>query len=745
MADIWWEVYRKFFLNMKLKKKLLIGFLILSVPPIIMLGVAAIFFMPAGVIRNVFLLMDVLGIGVIILLAYIFSRNIARQILQLTAGAREIARGNLQYQLEVEESTDEIGELADATKKMVGALTDSLESTNSIIQGLGEALYITDENLVVTHFNPAAAKLLGYSQDEIIGKHCYDFTEYVGVEAACHTPNCSSKKVMKGEAETLTREVVLRSKNGEEIPVKISTSPLRDAEGNRIGAIKLATDLRALKEKEKQVKDALMKTEAIVTNLGVPLITIDNDFKILNFNPAAEELIGYSADEVVGKKHCYEVVPGPTCNTNNCTAKLVEEFGTVHYFDNRDTKKNGTIPVEISAGPFLDADGNSLGTVMTVADLREVKTKEKEIQAAKEYLENQVDRLLPVVAASAEGDLVHEITAERDDAFGALVNSFNSMLKGLRNLVAQVKDAVATVTTTSEQLASSGQEMNATTQEISSSIQQIAQGAQDQVRQMNMASREMKKIAEMSESIARGSQLAAEVAEKANTEAKKGGEAAKEAIKKMRESTEVVKQTAEAVKSLGDRSTKIVEITDLITNIAEQTNLLALNAAIEAARAGEHGRGFAVVAEEVRKLAEGSAKAAEQIGTLIREISADIGETVKSMDITSNEVTEASEVVNKALGALENILNSVEDLTSKVGEISAATEEQSMASEKVVKAIDDIAAAAEEAAASSEESNAAIEEQTASMEELSAAAQELANIASKLDELVGKFKIEKTE
>jgi methyl-accepting chemotaxis protein len=619
MADIWWEIYKKFFMNMRMKQKLLLGYLILALPPAFLLLVATLVFVPSGTFKNLFLLLDLLGMIAVIFIAYIFSRNLTIQISQLTSGAKEIARGNLHHKLEVEESADEIGELAQATKKMVGSLVDSLEATKSIINGIGEALYLTDENLVVTHWNPAATRLLGYSAEEIIGKHCYEFTDYVGIEAACHTPNCSSKKVMRGEADFLTREVVLRAKNGEEIPVKISTSPLKDAQGNCVGAIKLATDLRPVKEKEKEI-------------------------------------------------------------------------------------------IEV-----------------------------------KEYLERQVDRLLPVVTAAAEGDLTHEITAERDDAIGRLINGFNSMLASLRELIAEVKKAANTVATTSENLAATGEEMNATTQEISSSVQQIAQGAQEQVQQMNVASREMKKIAEMAQSIAKGAQAAAQVAEEANAKAQEGGEAAKQAIKKMRETTEVVDQTAAAIKELGERSRKIVEIVDLITNIAEQTNLLALNAAIEAARAGEHGRGFAVVAEEVRKLAEGSGKAAEQIGTIIREIQADVEESVKLMDASSKEVSDAAEVVNRALGALESILNSVEDLTSKVGEISAATDEQSMASEKVVKAIDDIAAAAEEAAAGSQQSSAATEEQTASMEEMTAAAQELADLASKLKEMVGKFKVEKED
>ena len=94
---------------------------------------------------------------------------------------------------------------------------------------------------------------------------------------------------------------------------------------------------------------------------------------------------------------------------------------------------------------------------------------------------------------------------------------------------------------------------------------------------------------------------------------------------------EVSQEVAQSVELLTERSQEIGKIVDLITGIAEQTNLLALNAAIEAARAGDAGRGFAVVAEEVRKLAEESAQAAEQIGALISEIQKNTGETSEAM------------------------------------------------------------------------------------------------------------------
>ena len=215
-------------------------------------------------------------------------------------------------------------------------------------------------------------------------------------------------------------------------------------------------------------------------------------------------------------------------------------------------------------------------------------------------------------------------------------------------------------------------------------------------------------------------------------------------VEKMSRIYETVTASSAVVKKLGERSEQISEIINVITGIADQTNLLALNAAIEAARAGEAGRGFAVVAEEVRKLAEGSAKAADQIGRLIKEIQKETMEAVNAMQAGSKEVTEGRDVITKAGDALAEIIKVVENTASMVEQISAASQQMSAGTKQVVKSVDDIASTAEEAASATEEASASTEEMTASMQEMSASAQELAEMAVNLRDVVGKFKVTET-
>ena len=349
--------------------------------------------------------------------------------------------------------------------------------------------------------------------------------------------------------------------------------------------------------------------------------------------------------------------------------------------------------------------------------------------------------LISVAGMVAKGDLTPKIDTSRNDEIGQLAKAFRTMVEGLQNVVKQVLLTAERVSSSSQQLSSSAEEMNATTQEVSSTVQQIAQGAEGTARQVEETSKTMEQMSASVGQVATGAQQAASASVQANQTAQRGSESSKEAVIKMNKIFQSVTNSAGVVKKLGERSEQISEIVNVITDIADQTNLLALNAAIEAARAGEAGRGFAVVAEEVRKLAEGSAKAADQIARLIKEIQRETTEAVAAIETGSKEVTEGREVITKSGEAFGEIAKAVENTASMVEQISAATEQMAAGTKQVVKSVDDIASTAEEAASATEETSASTEEMTAAMEELTASAQELSEMAIELRKLVGRFKL----
>lgn len=310
--------------------------------------------------------------------------------------------------------------------------------------------------------------------------------------------------------------------------------------------------------------------------------------------------------------------------------------------------------------------------------------------------------------------------------------------KGISKPIAAIAERLSA---SSQQLSATAQEMNATTEEVSSTVQQIAKGSEITAQKVEETSKVMEQMNASVSQVATGAQSAASTALQASQTAQKGGDAAKDAINKMTQIAAVVVTSADTIKKLSERSEQISEITDVITGIADQTNLLALNAAIEAARAGEQGRGFAVVAEEVRKLAEGSAKAADQIGKLVKDVQKETAQAVLGIEGLVKETGAVKDIAQRVAEDLDKIIKNAEGVASQAEQVSAATEQMSAGTKQVVKSVDEIAATAEEAASSTEEASASTQEMTASMEEMAASAQELSEMAIGLRDLVGKFKV----
>lgn len=498
---------------------------------------------------------------------------------------------------------------------------------------------------------------------------------------------------------------------------------------------------RSIKRMVNSITAALSESNKLLAGIGEPFRVVDRDFNVVKANPKMMEITGTSEGE---KIKCYQQLEGEYCHTENCTLRQVLAGNEMVKVEIDKTTRDGrVIPMLLTATPWRDEKGNVVGVIEFFVDITENKKLRKEQEEARQYLESQVDRILPAIEALANGDLSHgELEIIKDDAINKIAAAVNKANRNLKSMLLKLREAAIKLASTSEELAASSQEMNASTEQISQAVQQIAQGAQNTASQVDRGSRGIKRLSDIINSVAESAGVAAEIAKKAEESAKEGGKSAEAAARKMAAILEVTEDTTTKVRELGNRSKEISKIVEVISSIAEQTNLLALNAAIEAARAGEHGKGFAVVAEEVRKLAEDSSKAAEKIEDLIKEIQAEIDRAVQGMERGAIEVSEGSEVVNKALNALGGIVASVSEATTRMLEITKAAQEQKGISGEMVTIIEQVAAVAEETAAGAEEASAATEEQTASMEELTASAQELAKLANDLQEIVNSFKID---
>ena len=195
------------------------------------------------------------------------------------------------------------------------------------------------------------------------------------------------------------------------------------------------------------------------------------------------------------------------------------------------------------------------------------------------------------------------------------------------------------------------------------------------------------------------------------------------------------------VQTLTQYAEEINQIIELIKGLSGQTNLLALNAAIEAARAGESGRGFAVVAEEVRKLAENSSLAADDVTAKMESIRQQVHATHRANQELVGELAKITEAVGAVRTSLNAIAASSEETRRAAAEIVRLNQTASAGAQSVAGTSGHVASAAKQIAGLSEESAAAIEEQSANMEQIVAAAEQLSGLSAKMDGLVGKFKV----
>ena len=193
------------------------------------------------------------------------------------------------------------------------------------------------------------------------------------------------------------------------------------------------------------------------------------------------------------------------------------------------------------------------------------------------------------------------------------------------------------------------------------------------------------------------------------------------------------------VHQLEENAGKVESIIQLVGDIAAQTNLLALNASIEAARAGEHGKGFAVVAEEVRKLADESAKAVQGISELILAIQTDVKTVVQQMTNQVSFAVSEAKRVSETNAAVEGMSIKIHEMAESVVEISSLVEKQLTNIESTARQSQDVAAIAEETSAGAEEVRSATDEQARSIEEIDILAADLKHQSEDLFKVISQF------
>ena len=352
-----------------------------------------------------------------------------------------------------------------------------------------------------------------------------------------------------------------------------------------------------------------------------------------------------------------------------------------------------------------------------------------------------LDRLTNAAASLGEGDLrVTVPLAGLDEEYLVLATTFTRMADRLRRVVDDIQREAADIARAAESLNSAADQAASSTGQISSAMAGVARDAETQRRHIVASETVLGDVGNSAHTLNDVATRSRELGESIRSTSLRTRAGILQALEVLDRAKLVIDGSKGEVNGLELAFAEVVRFTSAIQAVADQTNLLALNAAIEAARAGEHGRGFAVVAEEVRKLAEESGEAADEVNAIVLAMRERIAATAKAFSQGIHELGDVGSVSRAAVAALEAVDDAVSGVNQVATSVSAAAASHAAAVSQLVTSLTAAGAQAETQASSSQEAAAAAEETAASAEQVAATAQQLATNASRLETLVVGFK-----
>ena len=378
---------------------------------------------------------------------------------------------------------------------------------------------------------------------------------------------------------------------------------------------------------------------------------------------------------------------------NKALDELVVDASAVHGQATADYVRTRAMYLGISAAAMLLA--LALGVVIMLRLTGRVKN-----------LEGQIENAARQLALNSRS------TLDGSDELARIGRSYNLLMDALDHAIGNIQKFTLRVNETVASVAS-----------IAAGINQ-ASITQTDAAQSTAAS--VEEVAVSVQLVAENSNHAAEISEAVLRKAQQSIDSLEETRAQFEAIAGTLNGAGDVTRKLADRSENISSIVNVIREIAEQTNLLALNAAIEAARAGEQGRGFAVVADEVRKLAERTATATQEIGQLLSGIQGEIGQVVVAMQQGQTQMNSGQEMVGAARQLVEEIGDEARSSAQNVHSIADSTREQGIAANAIAQRIEQIVQMADR-------NHSAISEAQSSVDQLT-------RMATELEGELGRFK-----
>jgi methyl-accepting chemotaxis protein len=340
----------------------------------------------------------------------------------------------------------------------------------------------------------------------------------------------------------------------------------------------------------------------------------------------------------------------------------------------------------------------------------------------------------------SHGDLQQRTEGDMPGEFRTLADAMNHATIALSRIASGAATTAEEVAQSASDLASASKQISASAGEVADAVEEVSHGAESQVAQLRQVNEALDGIRTRGDNLVGGAQEVHSLASAIEAEAQDKRVEIDRALKILFDVRTIVEQAAGQVRELNTTATDINKFVVSVSRIAEQTNLLSLNAAIEAARAGEAGRGFGVVASEVRKLADQTQAAADDVVKMTETVTMRVAATSKAMEQGVIQVGEIERVSRELDAALSTILAAAEKTRTAAAGVTTAATENARAVDSAAANLGLVARTAESHATAAMEVSASTEEQSAACEQMSMASTQLFHGSHVLRDLVGEQK-----
>ncbi|AFY82000.1 PAS domain S-box protein [Oscillatoria acuminata] len=607
-------------------------------------------------------------------------------------------------------------------KQAERALQESEQQFRLMADTVPATIWIADADKQVTYFNKRWVEFTGRSLEQDLGHGWVQILHPDDRERAVHTYQTAFDK-----RQPFQLELRFKRWDGEYCWSWMSGLPRFDSEGNFFGYIGSGLDITERKQAEEARRESEEGFRSLVESVkDYAIIRLDVAGRVASWNMGAQRIKGYRAPEILGQPfQQFYTLEDRTSGKPEAELKAAQSEGRFEDEGYRVKKDGSKFWANVIITALRDAKGELQGFSKITRDVTEQRRNQEALEQLAADLENRVDqrtqelqeineklqqevgdrigaeaektqliadleimsaqrqaemdslteqvvKMLGQIKGAAKGDLTVR-AAVTNDILGALADSFNFLISSLRKVVTGVQKLAT--------------EANTATGESISNTQELAHQAQEQAEKIDETIQKIQKIVNSIEEVFTLSQQAENVAQQAAEKAQVGGDSVDRAVAAINELRQTLSQTGKTIERLGESSGQIGKIVTSISQIAAQTNLLALNATIEAARAGEQGLGFAVVAEEIRKLADRSGLATEEISEIVEQIRSEIGRAIVAMEAGTQEVAIGTKLAAEAKTHLIEIIQVSGEMNALVEHISLAATKQTNSATEIVSMI----------------------------------------------------------